>query len=251
MAVKELDTPPSKLVLILVFQVLISHFIAANATGKDLNFGRAKTILRKNIYGPKGLTFYCNCEYQKKRIKKQSCKLKTKKFKKRQGRLEWEHVVPAHAFGKSFKEWREHKQVCPKQKSPRKCAQKKNPLFAQMEGNLFNLVPAVGAINALRRNYSFTQLKDLKNEICAGGMMLNKRKVSPPIGRRGDIARIYMYMNKKYPGRGIISKKNQKLFEAWDKIDPVDRRECELNRLKGIYQKDQNQFVIKNCKGKK
>lgn len=39
---------------------------------------------------------------------------------------------------------------------------------------------------------------------------------------RGDIARIYFYMDDAYPGRSIISKKNRKMFKALNKADPID-----------------------------
>ncbi len=42
-------------------------------------------------------------------------------------------------------------------------------------------------------------------------------------------------MNWAYPGHGIISKKNRKLFEAWDKEDTMDDWECERSkRIEGI-----------------
>ncbi len=64
---------------------------------------------------------------------------------------------------------------------------------------------------------------------------------------RGNIARIYFYMNWAYPGHGILTKKNQKLFEAWDKEDPVDDWECERSkRIEGI-QRNGNPFVKKIC----
>ena len=54
-------------------------------------------------------------------------------------------------------------------------------------------------------------------------------------------------MNWAYPGHGIISKKNQKLFDAWDKEDPVDDWECERSkRIEGI-QRNENPFVKGEC----
>ena len=74
------------------------------------------------------------------------------------------------------------------------------------------------------------------------------RKVMPPNYRKGDVARIYMYMDSAYPGRGIISKKNKKLFVAWDKMDPVSKKECQISRAKAKLQGNNNPFVIKRCK---
>jgi len=54
-------------------------------------------------------------------------------------------------------------------------------------------------------------------------------------------------MDWAYPGHGVISKKNRKLFEAWDKEDPVDEWECErCRRIEGI-QGNENPFVKKVC----
>jgi deoxyribonuclease-1 len=53
-------------------------------------------------------------------------------------------------------------------------------------------------------------------------MEIERKKAEPRPEIRGDIARSYFYMNDAYPGKGIISKKNRKLFKAWDKADPVD-----------------------------
>ncbi len=53
----------------------------------------------------------------------------------------------------------------------------------------------------------------------------------------------YFYMDDAYPGRGIISKKNRKMFKAWDKADPVDawerKRAKRIERIQG----NVNKFV--------
>ena len=58
-------------------------------------------------------------------------------------------------------------------------------------------------------------------------MEIEDNKAEPPPEKWGDIARTYFYMGAAYPGHGVISKKNRKLFEAWNKMDPVDEWECE------------------------
>ena len=69
----------------------------------------------------------------------------------------------------------------------------------------------------------------------------------PPHHRKGDVARIYKYMHQKYPGRGIISKKNKKLFDAWDQQDPVDNEECQRYlRIKKITSME-NEVLKKRC----
>jgi deoxyribonuclease-1 len=218
-----------------------------------ISFSKGKKLLANEVYPKKGKTFYCDCDYNGSSIRPKNCGLQLNKYKKRKYKLEWEHIVPAHAFGQSFEEWRNAKSICPKKKknsSPRKCARKKNKLFREMEGNIHNLVPSVGSVNALRSNYSFTALKESEIPVCRAGFKIRNKKVSPPDERRGDIARIYMYMNDKYPGRGIISNKNKKLFMAWDKLDPVTQEECHISQLKGKLQKDENKYTINQCRKK-
>jgi len=65
---------------------------------------------------------------------------------------------------------------------------------------------------------------------------------------RGDVARTYQYMDAAYPGHGIISGKNRKLFEAWAAQDPVDAWECERARLIAKIQGNENAIVIEACK---
>jgi deoxyribonuclease-1 len=54
-------------------------------------------------------------------------------------------------------------------------------------------------------------------------------------------------MEAAYPNRGIISKKNRKLFEAWDKSDQVDAWECERQRRIESLQGNANDFVKSRC----
>jgi endonuclease I len=50
-----------------------------------------------------------------------------------------------------------------------------------------------------------------------------------------------MYMDWAYPGHGIISRSNQKLFEAWNRAAPVDDRE-RARRIEAI-QGNRNPFI--------
>lgn len=54
-------------------------------------------------------------------------------------------------------------------------------------------------------------------------------------------------MDTMYPGRGIISDKNRKLFEAWSKLDPVDAWECERSERIARIQGRRNQIVEAAC----
>lgn len=115
-----------------------------------------------------------------------------------------------------------------------------------MESDMYNLVPAVGQINGDRSNYSYGMIPGESREYGSCDFEIQDRKAEPREAIRGDIARIYFYMAWAYPGHGIISNKNRKLFEAWDKADPVDTWEIERCRRIEKIQGNHNPFVIKN-----
>lgn len=215
------------------------------------SFSKAKKILLRQVYQDHKITFYCNCPFTAKKEIQPCDNYTPKKEGKRAHRLEWEHIVPAHAFGQSFPEWRIGHPKCKNRKGKpfkgRNCARKVATKFRYMESDLYNLVPAVGEINGLRSNYSFAMISGEKRQFGNCDMEIEDRKAEPPPGKRGDIARTYFYMDGAYPGHGIISKKNRELFKAWDKGDPVDAWECKRGKRIGGIQGNENPFVKKAC----
>ena len=176
-------------------------------------------------------TFYCNCEFDDSGIDLESCGyaplnpdgIRTK-------RTEWEHVVPAEAFGHSFVEWREGHEDCidtsGKPYKGRRCALKTSALFKQMSKDPINLVQVIGELNARRSNFSMAMIPGEKREFGECDIELENHKIEPRPEIRGDIARIYFYMDETYPGHGIVSRKNKKLFRSWAEADPLDENEC-------------------------
>ncbi len=64
---------------------------------------------------------------------------------------------------------------------------------------------------------------------------------------KGTVARTYMYMDLTFPGRGVISNKNEKLFAAWDKMYPAKGWECERAQLIKAIQKKSNPILESRC----
>jgi len=58
-------------------------------------------------------------------------------------------------FGRTFKEWRDGNAQCVNSKGKsfkgRRCAEKVNKEYRYMQADMFNLYPAIGAVNALRK----------------------------------------------------------------------------------------------------
>lgn len=223
-------------------------FAGGGNTTND-SFSKSKKLLLNRVYFDHRETFYCGCPFQiDKTVTFQADKFSpTTKHRERADKIEWEHVVPAQSFGQSFKEWRDGAPDCiDKNGKPfkgRKCAEKVNMEYRYMQADMYNLTPAIGQINALRSNYSYAMIPGEKREFGACDMEIEDKKAEPRPEIRGDIARIYFYMNDAYPGHGVISKKNRKLFEAWAKEDPVDDWERERAKRIEAIQGNHNNFV--------
>lgn len=128
-------------------------------------------------------------------------------------RIEWEHIVPAWEFGHQLQCWQE---------GGRKNCRKVSKKFRQMEADINNLAPAIGEINADRSNYRFGMVANNIKQYgaCPVKVDFKQRVVEPPVYARKRIADTYFYMQKTY---GLaISNKQQKLFEAWQKLEPAD-----------------------------
>jgi endonuclease I len=72
---------------------------------------------------------------------------------------------------------------------------------------MYNLVPAIGEINGLRSNYSFAMISGENREFGTCDMEIENPKAEPRPEVRGDIARIYFYMNWAYGDMGSFLRK--------------------------------------------
>jgi deoxyribonuclease-1 len=112
---------------------------------------------------------------------------------------------------------------------------------------MYNLYTAIGEVNGRRSNYSMAIIQGEEREFLKCDVEIKSRKVEPKESIRGGIARTYIYMDSVYPGRGIISKKNRKLFDGWNQGDPVDEWECERARRIEKIQGNRNEVVMRDC----
>jgi len=221
----------------------LSAFAAGNESGNS--FRQAKKQMVK-LYSDNRTTFYAGCSYGKKgHVKAGSCGYKPRKNKKRGKKIEWEHVVPAWAFGHARQCWQN--KVCTTSKGKaykgRKCCGKTDSVFRAMESDMHNLVPAIGELNGDRSNFSFGMISGEPRSYGRVDFEVNfkQRTAEPADNVRGDIARTYYYMQKVYGLK--ISKKQQRLFKVWDKKDPVDEWEVQRNQRIMAIQGNSNPFV--------
>lgn len=232
--------------ILLIISILCVS-LNAYAIGNEFNdnFSKAKHILETQVYFDNKTTLYCEAKFNLKNIILPDG-FHTEKFENRSHKLEWEHVVPAENFGRNFKEWTRGDPLCNNIKG-RKCAEKANIQYRYMQADLYNLYPAIGAVNASRSNYNFQMLdKNMSSSFGSCQMKIYNNKVEPPEYTRGIIARTYKYMHHTYP-MYKMSNQQLKLMDAWDKMYPVTEWECIRNKRIENIQKNENIFVKSKC----
>lgn len=220
--------------------------LAAGNTAND-SFARAKKMLSQ-VYEDHRITLYCGAEYDAHGnvTLPEGIVIPIK----RANRVEWEHVVPAENFGRAFEEWREGSPECVDNRGKafkgRKCAEKVNPEYRHMQADMYNLYPAIGAVNAMRSNFNFQMLPGEESSFGSCEMKIADRKAEPPARARGQIARTYFYMQDAYP-RYKMSRQQEQLMGAWDKMYPVDQWECTRAKRIEAAQGNENRFVKEPC----
>ena len=210
------------------------------------SFTESKKIA-KQLFSNHQMTFYCGCQYDNQGVVNwDSCGYKPKRNTNRAKFIEWEHIVPAHFFGKDLQCWKEP--ICRtkegKSYKGRKCCQKVNKAFIQMEADLHNLVPEIGELNAARSNYAFGLLPHIKTRefgACQIKIDTRSKLVEPRARVRGTIARAYLYMSTTY--KTPLTAQNFKLFRAWSGEHPPEKWEIEWNEKISKIQGRTNSFI--------
>ncbi|WP_339379713.1 endonuclease [Aliivibrio sp. SR45-2] len=195
-------------------------------------------------------TIYCDATFDAKKNITLPSGFDSEKYLKRSKRVEWEHVVPAENFGRTFSEWRDGNKACVTNKGKvfkgRRCAEKTNDEYRLMQSDMYNLYPAIGSVNAMRSNYNFVMLPGETSDFGACKMKIDNKKAEPPENARGRIARSYMYMESAYP-RYKMSKSQRQLMNAWDKQYPVSAWECTRAQRIEKLQGNTNTIIKERC----
>ena len=224
----------------------------------DVNFGnqlitsfsKSKKLLEDKVFYDNKTTLYCNASYtdNKDVILPLGVECVSKTCKK----IEWEHIIPAENFGRNFSSWRNGDKRCysksGKKMTNRQCAAKIDKEFNLMHADMYNLYPAIGAVNRTRKNYNFTMLDDnIASSFGSCQFKVSNNKVQPPESSRGIIARTHLYFDAVYP-KFNLSKQQRQLMQTWDKMYPVTQWEClRAQRIESI-QKNENPILKKACK---
>lgn len=223
------------------------------------SFERAKSVAVKLWWDIGARSFYCDCPYRpatknERRLRPgnlwvggPNCSYKpfspltrNGKVNAKTSRIEWEHIVPADWIATAFHCQEGSRSEC-----------KAIDGFKKAEGDLFNLVPAIGELNNDRSARLFGVVENESREYGACDFKVDNTGPGEPHVRglaepaksiQGDIARIWLYMERRY---GIkIPPKNRKTLLKWMKNDPVDKRELHRHNLISEKMGWENPFVV-------
>ena len=238
---------------LIVGVLALSVGTAAQAQNTNItSFAQAKRHLR-DIYDDHCVTLYSQCAYgHDKAVDYDACAYRPRRPDKRGGSIEWEHVVPAAAFGRSFAAWREGDPACVDARGKpfrgRHCAAKVSTTYRRVEADLHNLFPEIGEVNALRSNLPMGAVADKSAPLAGLSARIGGGVFEPPNRVKGDVARVHLYMDDAYPELRLLSPQRRKLFVAWSLQDPVDAWECERSARIARVQGNANRFVAQACK---
>ena len=238
-----------KIILTLVLSLVPALALAAGNTTND-SFSQAKRMLERQVYHDHRVTLYCGAEFNAQKRVTLPAGFTTPAHEKRATKIEWEHAVPAENFGRAFPEWRDgHPECVNRNGKPfkgRRCAEKINMEYRHMQADMYNLFPAIGAVNAVRSNKQYSALPSSESAFGSCPAKVDGNRFEPPDRAKGQVARSALYMAASYP-KYRLSRQQQQLVEAWDKMCPVDAWEC--TRVKRIekLQGNENARVKEPC----
>lgn len=237
---------------IILALALIALPIMALASGNTTNdsFNTGKRMLERQVYFDHRVTLYCSAEFDAQKNMRPLTGFTTPAHEKRANRVEWEHAVPAENFGRAFTEWREGSPECVNKNGKpfkgRRCAEKVNMEYRHMQADMYNLFPAIGAVNAVRSNKQYSVLPSAPSAFGSCPAKVDGNRFEPPDRAKGQVARASLYMADSYP-KYRLSSQQQKLFEAWDKMFPVDAWECMRAKRIEALQGNENARVKQPC----
>ncbi|NVL48679.1 deoxyribonuclease I [Pseudomonas syringae pv. actinidiae] len=223
------------------FGLLLSVSVIAVAAPDD--FSQAKRLLREQVYSDQSQSaagdFYCGCKWEwvgksGGRMDPEACGFQSTQQADRATRLEWEHTVAISAVAQQRECWRD---------GGRENCQRTDPVFNRMEGDMFNLVPSIGTVNALRSNtnYGMVAGPSVPLGACTTKIGTSVRVVEPRNEVKGEAARITFYMADRY--NLTLSNQQQQVLMAWDRSYPVSDWEKERDRRIAFSMGHHNPFV--------
>lgn len=237
---------------LLLFLLLLWLPVLAFGAGNTANdsYRSARRMLEQEVYYDHRVTVYCGYAFDEHRRVCLPEGFVAPAHQGRAARVEWEHAVPAAQFGRAFRQWRDGDPVCVDRRGKafrgRRCAEKASREYRLMQADMYNLFPAIGAVNAVRSDSRYAELPGVPSAfgLCEARTLGNR--FEPPARARGILARAALYMDEEYPACRLDSRQKA-LFLNWSRQYPVDAWECTRTRRIEALQGNENRIIKELC----
>jgi len=202
----------------LLFLTIISALtLLAGGYDKPKSFSHAKKIF-KQMDLDYVRTAFSNEEYM---YDPTTCLSKLYLKKDHNASVIFVRIVPEELMGKNRACFNE--KICKQSNdvlySGARCCRKVDALYKLYERDIFNIMPIVEGTPYL--------------------------SVEPPVHIRGNIARVYLYMNQRY-ALGLSAAALER-YQRWDKEDTVDAKECDMHQKIFKVQGVSNPWIKSAC----
>ena len=234
-----------KIVLLLCFSAML---FARGYHAPD-NRSQAKNIVKMINFDYKttrlngcGYTYDPKTCMDKTLVDTSTCSVKEKKQT-----MQWMQVVPDTFYGRDMACMNEKVCVSPytgESYRGKLCCRQTNAEYRKMEAELFNLIPVVSAISKKHEGKPFGDIKKPKKLV--GKVKIDDNYIEPPDEVKGDIARVYLYMDQRYSLQ--LTTDEKEMFLRWHNLDAVDQRECDMAKIIMKVQGSSNRLLEEGCK---
>jgi len=211
---------------------------------------KAKEAAKKQVYKDHMFTYHCGCAFDiSGALDAKACGYRPRDPAKTGDHVVWKQVIPMRRAAKHLDCWRGGHSSCVDSKGKkitgRKCCSKPDVSdeYQRLRSDLFNLIPVEEALikEIGRCDVGLLEGEDRPYGACDIEADLEKKVFEPPESKRGDVARVYLYLADTY-GMKLKSRQRDMLL-GWHKADPPDAWEKELNqRIKKI-QNNGNPYI--------
>ncbi len=201
---------------------------------KQIDFDYARTAFSNEAYSYDPTTCMDRITVQSSCFKKQS-------------EVEFIRIVPEEAVGKTRRCWRE--KICinlsGKPYSGVRCCRKSDEGYQAYDRDIFNIIPVTKELARAIKGYRYGEAGEKSKKLCNFLLLDEKKIAEPPLFMKGNIARVYLYMNAQY---GInLPYEEQMLYMKWHKLDPVDEKECAVHEQVRKVQGRTNPWIRSSC----
>lgn len=208
----------------------------------------------EKIYSKQPKTFYCGCpfaldEKYQGSVNPVPCGLAAKADADQNTILTWDSVVPSAWYGRDMQCWTVGNAACHHSGEPyagQACCALLDRNYMLAQADLHNIVPIPLSLNQSKASHPVGIVVEEPRHFgtCNFEVGGYPKRSEPSADKRGDVARIWLYMADTYSMN--LSLSYRRLLNKWHNSDPVDANEKTRNSIIRGFQGQNNKYVEPN-----